>query len=224
MALTESVFWKTDLRTGQKSNVPPNKMSLHSDKFKKMVYKLSEVDRSNVLSRLMRWVERQVEYDPTAANLAMWLDRIRCGVSENDSVWYMKNIFDVSPSFQAIVKSKLNEPLKNLKMATDKTPRKTIPKKIRAQVWTNAFGSSTHGTCYCCNSSLNCLDSWHAGHIVASANGGSDTAENLRPICVSCNQSMGIEHMESFKSRCYPADTHRVVVNGKTLNLITKTH
>jgi hypothetical protein len=199
-------------------------MSLHSDKFKKMVYKLNEVDRPKALSDLLRWVERQVEHDSTAANLAMWLDRIRCGVSQTDSVWYMKNIFDVSPSFQAIVKSKLNVPSKDIKTITDKTPRKTIPKKIRAQVWTNTFASSTQGTCYCCNSALNCLDSWHAGHIIAASNGGSDTAENLRPICASCNLSMGSEHMDSFKSRCYPADTSRVVVNGKILNLLTKTH
>jgi len=199
-------------------------MSLHSDKFQKMVYKLSEVDRANALTRLMRWVEQQVEHDPTAANLAMWLDRIRCGVSPSDSAWYMKTIFDVSPSFQAIVKSKLNVPLKNINTASNKTPRKTIPKKIRAQVWTTSFGSSTQGTCYCCNSILNCLESWHAGHIVAAANGGSDTAENLRPICPPCNLSMGSEHMDAFKSRCYPSDTSRVVVNGKTLNLLTKTH
>jgi 5-methylcytosine-specific restriction endonuclease McrA len=179
-------------------------MSLHSDKFKKMVYKLSEVDRATALTRLIRWVEQQVEYDHTATNLVMWLDRVRCGVSQSDAVWYMKTIFDASPSFQAIVKTKLNVPTANIKALTDKSSRKTIPKKIRAQVWTNAFGSFTQGTCYCCKTNINCLDMWHAGHIVASCNGGSDTVENLRPICVSCNLSMGSEHMETFKNRCYP--------------------
>ena len=169
-----------------------------SIKFKKMVSKLSDLDRITVLTRLIRWVQQQSEHDPKAYELSNWLDRILCG---DNSAWYMANIFDIYPSFQAIVKSKLNVPSTNVK---EGKPRKSIPKKIRAQVWEKAFGSSTQGNCYCCKTTLNCLTSWHAGHIVASVNGGSDTADNLRVVCSSCNLSMGSEHMDVFKARCYP--------------------
>jgi hypothetical protein len=84
-------------------------------------------------------------------------------------------------------------------------PRKAIPKKIRGEAWKAHFGSSTEGSCYCCRKELDIFDDWHAGHIVPSARGGPDTADNLRPLCGSCNLAMGTEHMDAFKARCYPA-------------------
>jgi len=83
-------------------------------------------------------------------------------------------------------------------------PRKAIPKKIRGEAWKAQFGSSTEGSCYCCRKELDIFDDWHAGHIVPSARGGPDTADNLRPLCGSCNLAMGTEHMDVFKTRCYP--------------------
>jgi len=83
--------------------------------------------------------------------------------------------------------------------------RKAIPKKIRGEAWKAQFGSSTEGSCYCCRKELDIFDDWHAGHIVPAARGGPDTADNLRPLCGSCNLAMGTEHMDVFKVRCYPA-------------------
>jgi isopentenyl diphosphate isomerase/L-lactate dehydrogenase-like FMN-dependent dehydrogenase len=81
---------------------------------------------------------------------------------------------------------------------------KAIPAKIKAAVWKNHFAMSIKGTCFCCKSELDALHSWHAGHIVARSKGGLDIASNLRPVCGSCNQSMGAENMDAFKARFYP--------------------
>jgi len=83
-------------------------------------------------------------------------------------------------------------------------PRKAIPKKIRGEAWKIQFGDSTKGSCFCCKKELDVFDHWHAGHIIAHSNGGTDTAVNLRPLCGSCNLSMGTENMDAFKARCYP--------------------
>ena len=85
-----------------------------------------------------------------------------------------------------------------------KQPRKTIPKKIRGIAWKIQFGDSTKGSCFCCKKELDVFDDWHAGHIVSHSNNGTDTADNLRPVCGSCNLSMGTENMDAFKARCYP--------------------
>lgn len=82
--------------------------------------------------------------------------------------------------------------------------RKAIPKKIRGEAWKIQFGDSTKGACFCCKKLLDVFDDWHAGHIVSHTNGGKDTADNLRPVCGSCNLSMGTENMDAFKARCYP--------------------
>ena len=86
---------------------------------------------------------------------------------------------------------------------TDQT-RKAIPKKIRGEAWIKQFGDSIKGLCYCCKVEFGIFDNWDAGHIIAHSNGGKDTADNLRPVCGSCNQSMGTENMDAFKARCYP--------------------
>ena len=95
------------------------------------------------------------------------------------------------------------QPIVSQNVNTDQT-RKAIPKKIRGEAWIKQFGDSTKGCCYCCKVGFGIFDNWHAGHIIAHSNGGKDTADNLRPICGSCNQSMGTEHMDTFKARCYP--------------------
>jgi 5-methylcytosine-specific restriction endonuclease McrA len=81
---------------------------------------------------------------------------------------------------------------------------KTIPKKTREAVWKRDCGENMTGTCFCCSQSVTALGTWHAGHIIASANGGSDTVDNLRVVCSPCNLAMGTENMDAFKTRCYP--------------------
>ena len=36
------------------------------------------------------------------------------------------------------------------------------------------------------------------GHIVSGYNGGKINVDNLRPICMSCNLSMGTKNMQDF--------------------------
>lgn len=85
----------------------------------------------------------------------------------------------------------------------EKGKRKAIPKPVRNQVWKNHFGDKLKGKCYCCKTKLGALESWEAGHIVAHTNGGPDIAENLRPICGTCNKSMGSMNMDDFYKRYF---------------------
>ncbi len=109
----------------------------------------------------------------------------------------MPSIFEPSIDLYRLGPLPPSPPLKS-------THRKQIPKKIRGQVWSSQFGISTKGVCYCCKKPLDVFDIWHAGHIISRAKGGVDTADNLRPLCPSCNLSMGTENMDDFKRRFYP--------------------
>ena len=213
-------------------------MSIPSIKFKKMLVKLNQFDRMTVLNRLVNWLQQQGgDIDSTTSNLLCWLTNLSSmnflpdDEFKVNNIWFMASSFDNCISFQEIVKAKLDIPKRTIKEIKEKPSRKSIPKKIRADVWENAFGASTQGKCHCCNCDLNCLGSWHAGHIIASCNGGSDTADNLRPICASCNLSMGSEHMDAFKARCYPPTSNSygshsepIMINGRLMNIITRTH
>ncbi len=78
--------------------------------------------------------------------------------------------------------------------------RKSIPKSVRKELWRNHFGDRFKGKCYVCKERIY-KDSFEAGHIEAYANGGEDRVENLRPICKTCNRSMGTQNLEEFKQQ-----------------------
>jgi 5-methylcytosine-specific restriction endonuclease McrA len=191
-------------------------MASASIKFKKMLCAYDKAARDQILYRLMNWVGLQFTVDPGATacytfiqeayQINSWTDT---KAFKNHYFWATMANHDTCVSFQEIVKAKLSIPKKNIEIAIKDAkvvgPRKAIPKKIRGEAWKNHFGDSTKGACHCCKKELDVFDDWHAGHIVSHSNGGTDTAQNLRPLCGSCNLSMGTENMDAFKARCYPA-------------------
>ena len=72
-----------------------------------------------------------------------------------------------------------------------------VPKRIRELVWLEYIGRNFEGKCFSCNEKIDVF-SWHAGHIIPNCDEGKATVENLRPICVSCNLSMGKKKMDIF--------------------------
>jgi hypothetical protein len=45
---------------------------------------------------------------------------------------------------------------------------------------------------------------WHVAHIQSFKEGGEDDLINFRPICTSCNLSMGKKHFKVFIQEKYP--------------------
>lgn len=75
--------------------------------------------------------------------------------------------------------------------------RKTLPKTIRSHVWQKVFQSNLNGACTCCNRLIT-YDTFECGHVISVKNNGTDTIENLVPICGLCNKSMGSHNMIDF--------------------------
>jgi len=188
-------------------------MASSSIKFKNLIVKLTTLDRSNVVSALCNWVNGITpEQDPKISQFSNFLQQLQCQVfvsskdlKDNANLWCLANSLNDCVSFQEVVKSKLAIPKKKIEPESKKSaPRKTIPKKTREAVWTKQFGSTLEGNCYCCKEKITALGTWHAGHVIPQSNGGPDTVENLRAVCLACNQAMATENMEDFKKRCYP--------------------
>ena len=79
-----------------------------------------------------------------------------------------------------------------------KSERKTkITKVLKRQVW-RKYISKHIGCVLCPNCNINeiYMDDFEAGHVVAESKGGSTTIDNLRPICGSCNRSIGNKYMD----------------------------
>lgn len=87
------------------------------------------------------------------------------------------------------------------------TPRrkKTIPKALRARVWHTYIGQEIGMTkCMCCETSDITSFNFECGHIIPESKGGSTTINNLRPICGTCNRSMGSMDMNDFINMYFP--------------------
>lgn len=195
-------------------------MPTPSIKFKKMLFSYDKETRRQILDPLLDWLRKQIPNDPNASacynsiqtihSVNSWFDTPAFNSQKefkNHAVWMTLSNHDSCISFQEIVKAKLGVPIKNITVAINDAksePRKAIPKKVRGESWKIQFGDSIKGACFCCKKDLDVFDDWHAGHIISHFNGGKDIALNLRPICGSCNLSMGTENMDDFKARCYP--------------------
>ncbi len=86
------------------------------------------------------------------------------------------------------------------------SPRKpSIPSGVRDDLWERYFGpETTIGTCFVCGRQLDKRDNYEVGHYISTAEDGTDDIENLRPVCRSCNRSMGKMSIPDFKRKYYP--------------------
>jgi len=97
--------------------------------------------------------------------------------------------------------------------------RKSVPKKIREELWRKRCGNVFESRCYVCDGTVNALN-FEAGHILSVKEGGKDVIDNLKVCCVSCNRGMGSMHMEEYKTRRFPKSCILPVLSALVLVLI----
>ena len=89
--------------------------------------------------------------------------------------------------------------IQNSKTTVPKKKKKPIPVALKRKVWSKWVGEDIgKAKCMCCQLTDITQLSFHCGHIIAEAMGGELKADNLKPICQSCNSSMGTTNMNEF--------------------------
>lgn len=80
-----------------------------------------------------------------------------------------------------------------------------IPPQLRRLVWENYMPNprEAYGPCLVCTREIHLLD-FECGHVKSHADGGTITVDNLRPICSSCNKSMGSKNLFEYKAKYFP--------------------
>ena len=66
------------------------------------------------------------------------------------------------------------------------------------------MGKKTESKCPVCGLRTISFDNFDCGHILSVFNGGTDSVDNLKPICRPCNQAMGTTNLNDFKKQYYP--------------------
>jgi hypothetical protein len=87
-------------------------------------------------------------------------------------------------------------------ITTTNKPKEKIPSALRNTLWSTYFDNILNGICQCCKIENISKNNFDCGHIISEKNGGTVTLKNLRPICRSCNSSMGIQNMDDFITNC----------------------
>jgi DNA repair exonuclease SbcCD ATPase subunit len=97
------------------------------------------------------------------------------------------------------LKNKISTTNKKKENAIEKYKKKAIPKALKNKVWDKYIGIDIGQTkCLCCKITNISQLNFHCGHIISEKCGGELTMENLKPICGSCNGSMGTMNMDEF--------------------------
>ena len=79
------------------------------------------------------------------------------------------------------------------------TKKIAIPKKVKTDVWNTFIGQGINAhKCLCCLKTTITNTDFHVGHVLSEANGGTLNMDNLRPVCASCNYSMGTMSMKDY--------------------------
>jgi hypothetical protein len=74
-----------------------------------------------------------------------------------------------------------------------------IPATIKRLVWNTYIGENIgKSKCLCCNLTDITQLNFSCGHIISEYYGGKISIDNLKPICLSCNLSMGTQNMNDF--------------------------
>lgn len=88
---------------------------------------------------------------------------------------------------------------KNIKKKDKSNASTKIPHTLRNLVW-KTYASDTYlsANCFCCRKNIISIDNFICGHILSRYDGGTIDLDNLRPVCNSCNVSMGTCDMFKF--------------------------
>ena len=86
-------------------------------------------------------------------------------------------------------------------IASKKKKKAKIPQSLRIATW-NKYVGEEHGKtkCLCCKSVSITVFNFHCAHVISEAKGGSLTLDNLRPVCCSCNLSMGTQNLYEYSN------------------------
>jgi 5-methylcytosine-specific restriction endonuclease McrA len=80
-----------------------------------------------------------------------------------------------------------------------KKKKSKIPKNVKINVWnTHIDPNIQRHKCLCCKKSIISITEFHVGHVISENAGGTLEINNLRPICASCNYSMGTTNMIDY--------------------------
>ena len=109
-------------------------------------------------------------------------------------------IAELSTTIAKLLVSNAKTLVSNAKPRRRKNP---LSAAVRMALWNQWCGEKSGiGQCFCCNQEVT-QQAFEAGHVISTADGGSDHIDNLRVVCKMCNLSMGAKNMLEFRMKYF---------------------
>ena len=97
----------------------------------------------------------------------------------------------------------------------EKPKRTPCPQAVKEAVWRKYFENNMDGSCYVCKKNISFTD-FEVGHNSPASRGGKWTVTNTRPLCRTCNRSMGDKMtVEAFKKKYFSTKPKSVTSKNK---------
>jgi hypothetical protein len=128
-----------------------------------------------------------------------------------------KNIFEFAPlSPKSFGLGEGVSPLFPNPKSEEKPKRTPCPKAVKEAVWKIYFGNNMIGKCYVCGAEIT-FTNFELGHNKPHTKGGKWVVENLRPLCRTCNRSIGDKMtVEAFKKKYFSSKPKSVTPKTKS--------
>jgi 5-methylcytosine-specific restriction endonuclease McrA len=186
-------------------------MSISSNPFEKFMYPqtIPQFDEISVVSDITddtSYTSRRSENTQGVKNLHgskyFYQDSVSSSQQkrfEQDEMDVSRKMYDLNLQYEELTKRKaLIEDAKK-REKEPKRKKQNIPKNVRIIVWNHYIGQYIiQHRCLCCKKVLITNTNFEVGHVISEKNGGTHEINNLRPICFSCNHSMGSGNMIDF--------------------------
>lgn len=138
------------------------------------------------------YVEEEEEKKPKAKTKAKLKPKAKLKVKSKSETKTPPKVKLKSPPKRKVKSNKSKETITKCKKIS-------IPKQVKTVVWDTYIGADIiKHKCLCCKTSHIKNTEFHVGHVVSEKNGGTLAISNLRPVCASCNYSMGSQNMLDY--------------------------
>lgn len=92
--------------------------------------------------------------------------------------------------------------------------RKHMNRSDIVTVWRILYPESFEGKCKLCREKdviMAKSETWEISHVQAFAEGGKDSEDNLRPLCRTCNRSMGKNSIQEYCKKKFPNEYKEIL-------------
>lgn len=76
-----------------------------------------------------------------------------------------------------------------------------IPPTVKNVLWYKYFNNNITGKCCCCKIENISIGNFVCGYIISKCNGGTESVNNLKPICRLCKSSIKTMNMDDFMNK-----------------------